>query len=144
TRLRDDTRCWCDRLFANGSRHNSSSRVVDFLPRWKFSEGLARVLLPDGRNAFINRGGKVQFTSKKEVSWVEPFAEGMAKATIHMEPHRVEKVGYIDRSGRFVIPPVYEAGSSFQDGLAFVVSCNQLVISGRPVTRFGESNLEAN
>jgi hypothetical protein len=105
--------------------HSGKTVAGPFNLAWEFSEGLARVHLPDGRSAFIDREGKVQCTLDKQVSWVEPFADGMAKATTLTEPGRVEKIGYIDRSGRFAIPPVYEAGSSFRNGLALVYSCNQ-------------------
>lgn len=102
---------------------------------WNFSEGLARVTLPDGKTAFIDKKGKIQFTLDGQV-WVEPFAEGMAQVRIRTEPGGFEKVGYIDRSGKFAIPPVYDAGSSFQDGLAAVILCNQsgyIATTGKPV-----------
>ena len=106
---------------------DSSGRVVagPFDEATEFSDGLALVRLPDGRIAFINPGGVVQFALDQEVYWVEPFSDGLALARVKVEATGLDRVGYIDRSGRFAIPAVYEAGGSFQNGLASVAMRGQ-------------------
>lgn len=115
--------------------HSGKTAAGPFAMAWAFSDGLAQVVLPDGRKGFINRAGTPQFIFK-EVRRVESFIDGMAKATILTAPDQTNQVGYIDRSGKFTIPAVYSAGSSFHNGLAFVISCNQsgyIDMSGRAV-----------
>jgi hypothetical protein len=49
----------------------------------------------------------------------------LALARVKVEADGLDRVGYIDRSGRFAIPAVYEAGGSFQNGLASVAMRGQ-------------------
>jgi hypothetical protein len=103
---------------------------------WDFSEGLARVQLVDGRGAFINRDGKVQFTLDKAFQWVSPFADGMAEVRSWAQPGGYQEVGYIDRTGKLAIPQMYQSGSAFHDGIASVAVCGQsgyITKNGEPI-----------
>jgi len=116
---------------------------------WQFSEGLARVQrridieeLQTGaaiqrihRTLFIDTRGKVVFELEDDF-WVEPFSEGRAKVKVRDRATGVETVGYIDRTGAFVIPPRFVDGSSFRGGLALVLECGRrgyIDTEGRPV-----------
>ena len=60
-----------------------------------------------------------------EFSRLEPFSEGLALA----RRHKNEKFGYIDTSGKFVIPPVFESFSTpFNDGTAKAVTGETWVV----------------
>jgi hypothetical protein len=86
-----------------------------------FSQGLAGVLFDDlGKWGFIDSTGKVvipgQFSppDSTTISGVNPFREGVAMVRLG------EKVGFINRSGTFVIEPQLADATSFSDGLAYV------------------------
>jgi hypothetical protein len=90
----------------------------------EFSEGLARVFTKEGKMAYINHQGDVDF-SIDHPPGCEPFSEGLAEAEIpdpsHQSPNGALH-GFIDRTGKFVIAPKYFGASSFYNGLARVVS----------------------
>jgi hypothetical protein len=82
----------------------------------EFHEGL---LNQDLNGKFIDTTGKVVVVHSLQRVW--DFSEGLAAAM----PEGEEKWGYIDRNGRWVIPPqfaTYPQGhiSSFADGLAYI------------------------
>jgi hypothetical protein len=113
-----------------------------FALAWQFSEGLARVerridlekLRTESdvraaierlrRTAFIDITGEIVFELEDHF-WVEPFSEGRAKVKVRDRATGAETVGYIDRTGAFVIPPRFAAGTSFHGGLALVVECGR-------------------
>jgi hypothetical protein len=106
--------------------HSGQTVVLGpFAMAGSFSDGLARVQLMNGGEAFINREGKVQFLLDKAFHFVYPFADGMAEVVNWAQPGGYQRVGYIDRTGKMVIPQIYQAGSAFHDGIAFVASCGQ-------------------
>lgn len=51
---------------------------------------------------------------------VRPFADGLAAVAVVPRGARSRKWGFIDETGRIVIPPVYDVVTSFQGGLAGV------------------------
>lgn len=60
-------------------------------------------------------------------SFEDEFSEGLAvvRATVQRLPRSIVSlfdtaIGYIDESGKFVIPPIYSAGTSFKNGVAVV------------------------
>ena len=64
---------------------------------YAFSEGLARV----------NFGGRLEWTGKGKTAVLSMIAGG--------------KWGYIDRTGKLVLPPAYQLASDFSEGLAAVM-----------------------
>jgi hypothetical protein len=101
----------------------------------EFSEGLAHVWV-DHRPAFIDTAGKVQFFLPQDCVNVGSFREGLAlvNAGGDSQHHSIEGGlwGYVDRDGRFAIPPRFTLTrglaydwstspvSSFSEGLAAV------------------------
>ncbi len=51
---------------------------------------------------------------------VKPFSDGLAAVAIVPQGARTEKWGFIDATGRVVIPMRYDVATSFKDGLAAV------------------------
>jgi hypothetical protein len=83
-----------------------------------FHDGLAMVEVEDNaippRKGFIDKSGKLVIAAR--FTYVYPFSEGFAAAT---ESETGDTGwGYIDRSGNWAIPPLFDAASSFQFGLA--------------------------
>ena len=79
-----------------------------------FSEGLAGVEDREGRGGFINPAGEVVIPNEWEGPFAPQFSEGLAA---------VEKdglMGYIDRTGKIVIPLQYLYASDFSHGFARV------------------------
>jgi len=81
-----------------------------------FHEGLARVTRRPGKVAFVERTGSVLF--ELESDNVVDFSGGRAAVL----DTKTKTYGYIDRSGKWVIPPKYAAAHPFADGLAIVCS----------------------
>ena len=97
-----------------------------------FSEGMALVILgqSEGRNGrpnifkfgYIDRAGKVliqaqEALSAKELSYLYKslaFSEGLACVTQN------DKIGFLDKAGKQVIPPSYDEALPFSEGLAAV------------------------
>lgn len=111
--------------FSNKSGYiDKTGKVVieaQFYLAQDFSQGLAGVLFDDlGKWGFIDSTGKVvipgQFSppDSTTISGVNPFREGVAMVRLG------EKVGFINRSGTFVIEPQLADATSFADGLAYV------------------------
>lgn len=104
--------------------HSGKTVAGPFTQAWEFSEGLGRVI-SNGKNAFIDVHGKIQFALGPEVVLVQPFLDGMAVISVKSGSSGAGKAGYIDRSGVVVIPAIYDLASSFEHGLAFVAACGQ-------------------
>ena len=94
---------------------------------FEFSEGLAvagkRVPNTNGRWGFIDETGKYVIEAKFVM--VRTFSEGLAAAVFQDTKNEYRTVGYIDQSGRVVIPPQFsgEGGvgvRGFSEGLAAV------------------------
>jgi hypothetical protein len=79
-----------------------------------FSEGLGTVHLADGRTAVIDERG--QFVISPTHLYIYNFNEGLAEA--QLKENGVWKSGFIDRTGKFVIPAIYEDVGYFYGGIA--------------------------
>lgn len=79
---------------------------------WAFHEHKARVKPFDEPDQFITASGDVISSG----NWIaiDDFAEGLARV------QSGNSFGYIDTSGKMLLPPVYFGGGSFQQGLAVV------------------------
>src|SRR5205807_314512 len=102
----------------------------------EFYEGLAAAHLGQ-LSGFINHKGRFVFNAPFDVSW--DFSEGLAAAEVPIDQDRetpckldetssytvAKKFGYIDRTGRLVIPPQWEYAGPFVDGLAAVSACDR-------------------
>jgi hypothetical protein len=88
-----------------------------------FSDGLAPVVSA-GHLSFINKDGIKQFevmggvVSNIGILLIE-FAEGLAPIQVG------DKEAYIDKAGRFVIPPKFISAGRFSEGLAGVTVVTQ-------------------
>ena len=91
-----------------------------------FSEGLAvagkRVPNTNGQWGFIDETGKYVIEAKFVM--VKPFSEGLAAVVFKETENAYRTVGYIDQSGRIVIPPQFSGEDmserGFSEGLAAV------------------------
>ena len=130
----------------------------EFAGAQHFSEGLAQVALDEGVMGYIDRAGRVLFRLREGEHGAE-FREGLARCAsaalrqvgfidARARGHPVEfddardfsegkalvkrgdSWGFIDRSGRFVIPPTYAYGSSFSEGLAAVTVARERMQAG--------------
>jgi hypothetical protein len=93
-----------------------------FFVAWSFSEGMARVQMKDGKLAWIDQKGNIAFNDPS-LLWAEPFSDGLAEAEIPYTAHHTPSGklhGFIDHTGKWVIPPIYWEATSFRNGLAFV------------------------
>jgi hypothetical protein len=80
-----------------------------------FSEGLAAVRI-NGENVYVNKQGKVEINSLDKEWACFDFSEGLAKVTTPGVNH---KSGFIDLSGKLVIPMKYSIVGSFSEGLTY-------------------------
>lgn len=81
----------------------------------RFSEGLAYVCIDGRKRYFINKKGEEVFPVEY---WATQFVEGLAEVVNHHSKYVTR--GYIDKSGREVVPPKYVEADFFSDGLAKV------------------------
>lgn len=83
-----------------------------------FSEGLANVLL-NGRGQTIDKTGKLVFSHPAEAEGVlpMPFEQGIARFS-----NRKKLYGLLDKTGKLLLKPSYEAIDAFSEGLARVES----------------------
>ena len=107
---------------------NKEGRVVipfQFTYASDFHEGLALVTLRNVRYAFIDRTGNVVLQSS---TWqgVDHFSEGLAAIRVSVKNNRLyrgyeeHQFGFIDRTGRFVIPPKFDRAETFSEGRALI------------------------
>jgi hypothetical protein len=110
---------------------DESGNVKFMLPEevyttFAFSEGLAvagkRVPKTNGRWGFIDETGK--YVIEANFVMVKPFSEGLAAVVFKENENAYRSVGYIDQSGRIVIPPQFSGEDvserGFSEGLAAV------------------------
>ncbi len=84
-----------------------------------FSEGLAKIETDDGRIGFINTKGEEVVPIKYLSSGSTDFSEGFAAVGVDYGDYA--KCGYIDKTGKVVIEPVYDLAGMFHDGRACVM-----------------------
>jgi hypothetical protein len=87
-----------------------------------FSEGAAAVSFKSSCETFVDHYGKRLFD--KEFLSLCAFCEGRASA--EFEPN---KIGFINKRGETVIPPIFDVAYSFDDGLANVQLAGELDLS---------------
>lgn len=107
----------------SGYINQEGATVIPFQFEWAsdFHEGLAAVALSRGKYGFINKAGKVVLHSPK---WLEisDFSEGLAGVKVEVIDNSVyrgykdERYGFIDQTGRFVIPPGFDRVQKFSEG----------------------------
>ena len=110
-----------------------------------FHDGLAAVKSSQGNYGFIDKTGKLVLQSK---AWLEvkDFSEGLAGVRVEItdnsvyQGYRDAKYCFIDRSGKTVIPPLFDRVENFSEGRAlffqtgknhgygFIDSSGQIVI----------------
>ncbi len=105
-----------------------------FSQAFMFNEGLAPVQDPKtGKYGYIDRTGKLVIPYQFNAAYV--FSEGMAAVSNmtsefiwdYIDPHKQtghieleEKYGYIDKTGKLIIPYKFKAVEPFNDGVALV------------------------
>lgn len=89
----------------------------------KFSEGLAFVC-GGGFRGYIDRTGRRVIALPAGAGRGEPFSNGLALFEIRGGSDGPTKSGYIDRSGKVVVGPVFGYGHGFSEGLAFFTTTN--------------------
>lgn len=91
---------------------------------WGYSEGAYRVRLKWDTVriwAFLDDEGKPLFYPKSQL--VYNFSDGMALSTRRNSFSKtLEIFGYYDKSGREVIPHIYDDATDFKEGLAYVMN----------------------
>ena len=95
-----------------------------------FHDGLAAVKSLLGTVGFIDKAGKLALHSKE---WLEvnDFSEGLAGVRVEITDnsvyrgHKTEKYGYVDRTGKFVIPPAFDRVRKFSEGRALFFQTGQ-------------------
>jgi hypothetical protein len=100
-----------------------------------FSEGLVPVEIK-GKTGFMDRTGKIVIEPQFEDA--EDFSEGLAPVKVHSEdttwcPREpsgsrkgfTNKWGYIDKTGKLVIPPQFESAAPFSEGLGAIQNCDE-------------------
>lgn len=130
----------CDRamLFANGLCGFVDRNGTQIIPpiynhAWGFNEGLAAV-------NFSGRWGYIDPTGKNIISFkykdARPFSEGMARVSDESGLHftkkdgvvvffSVAKFGFINNSGKHIIPKIFDNARDFSEGLAAVKTGNK-------------------
>jgi len=103
-----------------------------------FAEGLAAVtghsdfvVYPEGYIfpvAYIDKNGATIIDFPKGVAEAYPFSEGMAAVMLF---DGFGKLGYIDRTGRLIIPYQFAVAGPFREGLAAVVFNGRCYFEGR-------------
>lgn len=78
-----------------------------------FSEGLACVVMENGKPQFIDKNNKILFIVDK-AEYCFGFKEGLARIKVK------GKWGFVDKTGKVVVNPIYEDALDFRDGLAAV------------------------
>lgn len=79
-----------------------------------FCEGLAYAETGEKRG-FIDKSGQMVIKGEEFV-WARGFSEGLAPAQ-----GKNDKYGYIDKTGKFAIPPQFDRVGDFSEGLAAVM-----------------------
>jgi len=101
--------------------------VIPYRFTWArdFHQGFAVVQLSKGRYAYIDKKGKVVLHSNKWLA-VDDFSEGLAGVQVEVTDNSAyrgyqdQKYGFIDRTGKFVIPPRFYGVQKFSEGKALV------------------------
>jgi hypothetical protein len=74
----------------------------------------------DRMTSLIDRRGKVVIPAEPGLSWIDRFSERLIQRKDVMG-----RTGYVDRTGRFVLPGRWQFAGRFRDGLAAVMRGNK-------------------
>lgn len=87
-----------------------------------FSDGLAKVV-KDGKTYYIDHDGRIAVGTIANSTHTVTFSEGLAAVSVltKVGGKSVEKTGFIDTQGKFVIPPKFDTVGMFSEGLATAV-----------------------
>ncbi len=127
-------------------RQNGQAFPRSFRKAWPFSGDRAFVLDESGRAAFINTEGKVIFTIdhlQQNDNISLSFSEGLVRVPV--EKDETVNYGYMDKSGKWIIEPVYQLASHFQGGfsLVFIDLFYWFIdVSGRKIFRLPDEVVE--
>lgn len=89
----------------------------EYLASLDFEDGLAKVFTHGGNYVYLDKTGKEIYPPSPDI---RDFSEGLAAVRQGM------KYGFIDRTGKVVIPCVYHSVSNFKEGFALVDTGEQL------------------
>ncbi len=117
-------------------RGQKMSVPTEYGPRsHSFSEGLVPIEI-NGKTGFMDQNGKVAIAPQFED--VEDFSEGLAPVKVGSKETTwcprdssgsregfTMKWGYVDKSGKFVIPPQFESAAPFAEGVAVIHQCGE-------------------
>ena len=102
-----------------------------YLVAHPFSEGLAYVEIPRERTShlkgFVDREGERVVDLPSTVATVLPYSHGLALASEWIDG--TLRYGFLDRNGRFAIPPRFASAAPFQEGLAAVKRSTDLSVN---------------
>lgn len=153
-----------------GFINKNGETVISFMyewAQWGFTEGLALVK-KDGKSEFINKMGETVISYGLEYDQIDRFSEGLARVmtgkgeevrlerlanesdadynqrclTLHEINSKNERWGFIDKTGKLVIPCVYTDAMSFRNGLAIVSVTPWRSRKCRYIDRTGKTILE--
>lgn len=82
-------------------------------------EGLAFAVSPGGSPICINKKGEIVFKLDKDVKNIWKFEEGLARV------EKGKKIGFVDKTGKYVISPQFDGAYYFCEGLASVLINNK-------------------
>ncbi|HMS41770.1 MAG TPA: WG repeat-containing protein [Pyrinomonadaceae bacterium] len=108
--------------FGNKIIEVQESFVLDDFESWLvpsvnlFSEGVANVNPPAGKAYFIDKNGNKVISTNYD--WAGSFSEGLA--CVRKKTDSIDRYGYIDKTGKEIIPLIYISCSNFKDGQAKV------------------------
>ena len=88
-----------------------------------FSDGLAVVRKTDGTYAYIDKTGKIVIDASK-YRYVDSFSEGLAM--VWKVEGNTRRYGFIDKTGKEIIPCQYDWVGHFIDGVTYVLQNQQL------------------
>ena len=110
--------------------------TVDYGPKsYSFSEGLVPISTK-GKWGFMDKTGKLVIEAKFEDA--ESFSEGLAAVKVHREETvwcppdatgsrsgATMMWGYIDKTGKMIIPALFNSAAPFSEGVAAVRKCDE-------------------
>jgi hypothetical protein len=86
-----------------------------YLRAYGFSEGLAAVIY-NAKLGFIDANNQLVIPAVYNDAWQSKFQQGRAAVM----DGKTQKFGYIDKTGKWLIPPTYDSAGIFENGYAVV------------------------
>ena len=102
-----------------------------------FSDGLAVVKKTDDTYAYIDKTGKIVIDASK-YRYVDSFSEGMAR--VWKVEGNTRRCGFIDKTGKEVIPCQYDWVGHFIDGVTYVLQNQQLWTMDKTEPRYSSGD----